>query len=612
MTRGRLPLRPSAWRDESAGGYIRRLATANHVGDAAALIRLANSLRQENELYSIAGYVSEQHGKMHSLLGHTADEVLHRGASVLKSMRYTRGTCAACCPDCLEEQAYWRVGWEQLFVVYCDRHDLLLLDRCEVCGRRLSPWGVPLGRCNCGHKFKAKHEHRSPPLSASAKTCSAMIDHQCGGLTRIELSGVAAGVSPEVSALNAEDLQMAIHVLGSSAVFQDTRAPLKNDAWTNPTVRLQVLGAGADILVNWPHEYYHFLSRLSRDGKELAVAYGNLYRLLYRGFLGEQFNFLRRAFEEYIAENWQGRVCGRHRCGSAWLQESQRYIPGSQVKKIFGTRLDKLSNWIESGQLRGTVSPLPSGRRQVLVARDDLYRIQALCATTTLREASTRLHLPEGRVLEIVSAGILHAEKPVKGAQWQFRARDIDRFLADLKEQAVLVDAASTKPLPWLLKYCLHKHMTVESVLMALKSGGLPYAWQEDKHEQGLAAIRICRLRFKEWQQPNDGSFTVPQVANVLNIKQEIAYALVRSGLLRACRQGRGSRVAAEDLAEFRRTYVFASDIASRLGSSPRAVMNRLTSVGVELIEIPEMCSRRQALYKRQDIATSPAKSMLC
>jgi hypothetical protein len=100
---------------------------------------------------------------------------------------------------------------------------------------------------------------------------------------------------------------------------------------------------------------------------------------------------------------------------------------------------------------------------------------------------------------------------------------------------------------------------------------------------------------------------TVPEVARVLAIKQEVAYFLIRRGLLGADRV-RGARrpewrVSREQLADFQRDYVFAREIAARRGASPRSTMVWLAAVGRRPCSGPGVDGGRQALYRRSDLA---------
>lgn len=214
-------------------------------------------------------------------------------------------------------------------------------------------------------------------------------------------------------------------------------------------------------------------------------------------------------------------------------------------------------------------------------------------------------------MLELVSAGLLPATAPARGATWHFSPRAIDQLLSSIKDRASAVCVTDMKPVPWHLRHSLRPPRTLATVIAAMISGSLPYAWNEDGAQQGMAAVRICRSKIQEWQQPANGTFSVQQAAELMGIKQEIAYALVRAGLLAARKEGRGQRITVGALTKFRQTYVFASDIAKRRGSSPRAIVERPCAAGVAPLEVEHMRSRRQVLYERQRILESPLKGIL-
>lgn len=79
---------------------------------------------------------------------------------------------------------------------------------------------------------------------------------------------------------------------------------------------------------------------------------------------------------------------------------------------------------------------------------------------------------------------------------------------------------------------------------------------------------------------------TIPEAAQVLGVKQEVAYWLTQNGYLPASEKlGRtnrsGTRVHRTDLDRFRKQHVFGSEIAELLGTSSRKVARLLAEHGI-------------------------------
>ena len=96
------------------------------------------------------------------------------------------------------------------------------------------------------------------------------------------------------------------------------------------------------------------------------------------------------------------------------------------------------------------------------------------------------------------------------------------------------------------------------------------------------------------------------EVAQCLEIKQEVVYSLVRSVILKAELRRVGRRnldwVTMDELSRFSSTYVFGRDFASALKTSPRALAAKLASLGVTPIAGPGVDGCRQLLYRRCDL----------
>jgi predicted DNA-binding transcriptional regulator AlpA len=99
---------------------------------------------------------------------------------------------------------------------------------------------------------------------------------------------------------------------------------------------------------------------------------------------------------------------------------------------------------------------------------------------------------------------------------------------------------------------------------------------------------------------------SVPETAERLGVKQEVAYALVKSKLLpvRVHRVGRRDvqLVYIGDLAAFSERYVFARDVAKALGRSSRSLIQALTNSNVRAVASPDANGCRQVVYLATDV----------
>lgn len=103
----------------------------------------------------------------------------------------------------------------------------------------------------------------------------------------------------------------------------------------------------------------------------------------------------------------------------------------------------------------------------------------------------------------------------------------------------------------------------------------------------------------------------VPEAAKRLCVKQEVAYLLVRRGLLgstiRRDHARKWSSVSDAQIERFNAEYVWCRELAARLGRSPKAVSSRLAKEGVVQASGPSVDGGRQILYRRREVEAAIA-----
>lgn len=171
---------------ESWPGYLLRLAEKNHYGGIAELARLLGLnpakllLANQVEIFKLLkinahSYESEDQyvGKLHRLSMHG------------RSMR------SRICPKCVESSENFHIpaSWDQTFKLFCEKHQILLVDRCASCNQLISYRRKSLTHCDCGFAFEnsssrlinfsldrflsicdLQDQYANPPLTFAKKT----------------------------------------------------------------------------------------------------------------------------------------------------------------------------------------------------------------------------------------------------------------------------------------------------------------------------------------------------------------------------------------------------------------------------------------------------------
>lgn len=168
---------------------------------------------------------------------------------------------------------------------------------------------------------------------------------------------------------------------------------------------------------------------------------------------------------------------------------------------------------------------------------------------------------------------------------------------------------STTVALGHLIRYWAWTDVEVGLLLIDIWNGKMVPAGVL-KSGRGVCALMFHVDRLNHWfsgkQRVPCAELTIPDIALRIGVKQEVAYALVRSGLLQATfrKVGRRSeqRVEISILEEFERRYILGRDIARSLHRSPRAVAEFLLAGSVRPVAGPSVNNCRQIVFNRIEV----------
>lgn len=100
-----------------------------------------------------------------------------------------------------------------------------------------------------------------------------------------------------------------------------------------------------------------------------------------------------------------------------------------------------------------------------------------------------------------------------------------------------------------------------------------------------------------------DTLVSIPGLANVLGVKQEVAYHFVRAGLIPSIARGRfGKGIDPAEIVRFQETYILVSDLARELDSSPKSLVEEIKRAKIPLVSGPSVDGGRQYLVRKMEI----------
>jgi hypothetical protein len=584
-------VRPRPTPGESTTGYLMRVAGANGFRSVRQLFTSLRVRQQGafDELCARLCLTDQERGNLFGTLpGHWGHSDIPLGLGVSDFNQ----TCRRWCPACMKEGCVLQGRWSLKLVCACSVHGVWLQDgcpRCDACGS----WADAVQtHCQCGASLAdADTEIADGDVSALAQLL-------CGD------SMGADGVSG-IATLSTPALHRLVRYLGPFQTDPRPAHPGQTVDVHRMTVARALVEGAAGLLANWParlHERISEIQATAPRSPSVRRTFAPLYRVLYDDLSEPCYQFLRDAFEAYLHEHWWGLVCRRNKRMQSATVEKHPRITLSQMATAAGVPESVVRHLVQSELIPATSTALPSGRHSHSIHSDELHRIKvATDGALSLGQAARALALPEGRLRDLITAGVLvpliSRQMNRGAAAWVIPKGEIERLHVQPGLAMPTMDAA---PLRDALKYWrLRQHEGV-ALVSAVIDGQVPVrASDQDRVPIGLAVLSAAET--KRWltmcRIESGEGLSVDHAAKELGFKQQVAYDLVRAGLLTTIDAGvLGRRVTARDIEAFRAAYVSLAELAREANCSPRVLLAR---IGVVPVCGPAIDGARQYFFRR-------------
>lgn len=510
------------------------------------------------------------------------------------------------CPYCLLRRQSWLIGWEVLFADACAHCGSWLVDTCNACSAPVSWKRDHLLQCSCGNHFVDEQTSAAP----------AAVVRLSQALQRMAL-GDKSSVMPAFLDLSLAQCVRLVRLLGTYGNGCGDRLPQKVDQVDTLRVSWPITTMAAEILESWPARLTGLLENLRAHGStedrgKLSKAFRGFYSALYDGFKDAEFDFLRAAFENYVAEHWTGAIGKRNRRLDESVLKTMSWIPANHACRVLAVSRRRLNDLIQEGHLRGEKRLTAGHREFIVVKRSDVETLAlTLDDGVSLLEASLRLGLKKQRLLALLPIICPQAKKlGAQGCPWAIPANWMERWETLIWSQ-VKVEPTDCKTVAMghLIRYWPWTNEQIGLLLVDILNGDMvPAGVLKSGKGVGILVLHVHDLDhwFASKQRVPCAELTIPDIALRMEIKQEVVYALVRSGLLQSSSRKVGrrteQRVKALILEEFEQRYILGRDIAQFLGRSPRAVAEFLLADGVRPVAGPGVDKSRQNVFQRDAI----------
>lgn len=504
------------------------------------------------------------------------------------------------CPVCAEEKDYWPQAWELSLYVACPDHRLALLDRCSACGQCIT-WSRPsLFHCACGQK-----------LSNSRRIEASDMELEFCHLLVAKLNGQGKEHA-HLKLLSLDMLHRLAVVIGAYGRKNRGIRPLKVNGFATLPVASELVCHASLALLDWPNGFFSFLDQLYPARKRVTKIkdrFGYFYGYFFKNFRDPVYGPIRHAFETYVERNWENPLNNRNGFLSPNLRANHTWVPAATIAVALKTSLQKIEKLVEQNFIKGHVIQGSGKRKTLCVDKRYLPQVKGvLNDQADLKTACAMLGIDENRVKQLVRHEIIGPEIAPKSqgtSRWTFSRSYLAYMLHPTSKYPFIHESSRSDAvsLGFACRYMLRQEYLFPCLVMALlKNEIIPIAVTHER--KGLAALIFRRSTLKAWineqvRSRRGGLLTIPQAAEVLELKQEVVYAFVESGyLVSDIDQDANHRVVTQEaIIAFQETYALGRELAEKYKVSPKKLSSDLQLTGITPVSGPRVDGRRQYLY---------------
>jgi len=499
------------------------------------------------------------------------------------------------CPLCLNTSKHMHGAWGLKLCCACTSHGVLLCERCPFCKQAQRLERADIGRCHCGGKLDAAPAVPAP----KALLCVA---------NALEMAAFSGCITTAFPKLGAAAWHRIIRYLGQFSETRQAERPGQIAGLHRLDIAIPIISATGRLLDNWPDNFHVMLTaihRLESNSPSVPRTFGSLYRVLYFHLREPCFQFLRDAFEDYLHLNWWGIICKRNRSFKINTIFRHPQLTTTQAAIKAGTEPAIVKHLIRAEVITSSEATLPSGRKAHTIHQNQVADIAALTRDgVTLADAAFLLALPKIRVRELIDGGIitpLISRPKNRAASWLIPLAQLQRL--SFKPIAAGSDDNCLVAMKWILQFWRLRKGEFAAIGLALTNGEIvPVAKQIQATAIGDLLLDFTHVHewLKSYRMQLNDSMSVDRASKMLGVKQQVAYELVRIGLLRATNDGpHGKRVGQQDIRYFQETYVALAELARLSRHSPKKILEEII---VRPVCGPSVDGTRQYFFRRLDL----------
>lgn len=629
----RLVLTASPYPDESFAGYLTRLTELNHYDTPAWILQMAQLRNYPNK--EVLAFGDGRNFRLLSQLTGIEMSRLNALTYRLPQHRHKRqnrfGDClifglavprtalrlnpAKICTECLREHGYVRRIWGLTVVTVCPLHTCLLIDECPNCHRSVRFIGNRLSICKCQYDWrnatpKSVEETETELTRRIHSLCSLPgrlnfpeYHESLGALRLKELLSILSLIASQYYRALHRHRHKEVDTLGGCLKDRINSAELHG-----------VLCKAMHVFRDWPKNFFSFLGWRSQElasnkaSTGLTKDFGQFQEALYTGLKSVAFDFIRDAFEDYLATIWEGGHKSRRLRKKG--RPDAKFVSKPEAVKLLRVSQHTVDDLLSNGKLRAVIRPA-GGRRIILIERRTVDELIAERSEfVDQKQTAKLLGISDYQTKALISAKLLtgHTSHDQRSTTF-YSVKEINDLLGRVTHFGIANQHARNDELGFAQSLRLlssYPGIGVSEFIHAILEGKIRPCRLTD--QQGFRTLQFLRAELIAWreiifrrQQPD--ALNTVQAAKALNVHPKVIQFLIKKKLLDAKRFHWHLAISPNAIAEFRSRYVLAHALTKTLKTNTQCLAKILETQDIR--PIPDSIVHKKPgyyVFNRSDV----------
>jgi TniQ len=506
------------------------------------------------------------------------------------------------CPQCIQEEGYWRIGWQLKFSVACAKHQVWLHDVCPHCQKEQSILKVDEKQSKClGQLPNAVTVPASPSVLLMQQFLETGLVNQDNPL-----------FDAQEQASILERCELIAFMLKWLDMGENLAKPARQKFEYVHDFQDKAIQC-AEVLFSDQGGFWRFLQTVHlSNASYIGIQQKRLvyfYREFYKQFPTAPFKPLRDVVENYATMNLMRDITQKHTLFSPDAKKVQLWYSFKKTCKEYDIASSVLNRAITDKQVN--VNYISKGHyTQCSIYRPDLEKILPhLKGLVPASDAAEILGVTKAQFTQLQDSGCFKFEISPRQdycSTWQYSQQELETILENLNQGAASV-AQESLTISQIMQH--HIRGTVEMPFLQLVKAILSGKLIVRKSNPEILKIRdlsIAKEEFMSWLnnlRPAPDYLSITEAAKVLQVNEEFAYQLVNRGFVHHKIDSRNAKVIFPDhIRRFNQEYVILAKLSEKSRKSSSFIIEMLESFDIFPVDHNDADKLRQKLYSRADI----------